>query len=420
VNLVMKDALLGIIMQQQVKVKPGVNTIPVDFQIDHPHLWWCNGLGEPYMYHFVVEAGNKKLGVKTAEVSTGLRTLKLVLDNDSLGQSFYFTVNGIPVFMKGANYVPQDVFSCRVTDEKYTTLLRDVKEAGMNMLRVWGGGLYQRDAFYNLCDRNGILIWQDFMFAGGMYPYDHEFLYNVTQEAAEQVKRLANHPCMALWCGNNECSEGWQRWGWQDSFDSKQRAEISAGYDTLFKSILPEAVKEYSQTPYWESSPRYGRGDPRHTHEGDAHNWFVWHDGEPFENYQQKVPRFMSEFGFQSMPSMETIRSFAPDTALSLTSAAMRNHQKHSRGFAIINAYMTRQYGSVPADFASFVILSQQLQSTGMVIGVQAHRNAFPYCMGSLLWQLNDCWPSISWSMIDYYGRKKIVYESVKKEFLKK
>ena len=334
--------------------------------------------------------------------------------------SFYFELNGVAVFMKGANYVPQDVFLNRVTREQYATLLQAVKDAGMNMIRVWGGGAYQRDEFYDLCDEYGILVWHDFMFAGGMYPFDSAFLDNVKKEAEFEVKRLSNHPCMALWCGNNECSEGWHRWGWQDPFDSIQRAAIWHGYQELFNEILPNAVHAFSQTAYWESSPEFGRGDVRHTSEGDAHNWFVWHDGEPFENYEQKVPRFMSEFGFQSMPELKTLKMFVPDSALHIASEAMKAHQKHGRGFAIINAYMQRQYGSVPVQFSDYVKRSQQLQAEGMVKGVRAHMGARPYCMGSLIWQLNDCWPSVSWSMIDYYGRKKPVYESVKKLFLEK
>jgi len=404
--------------ESEADVIPGTNMIRVRYSLDQVYTWWCNGIGKATMYEFIFEVKGNNNQSETKEVRTGLRTLSLVNDLDSSGTSFYFELNGSPVFMKGANYVPQDVFPNRVTDENYRTLLKAVKDAGMNMIRVWGGGAYQRDEFYDLCDEYGILVWHDFMFAGGMYPFDSAYLNNVRKEAQYQVKRLSNHPCMALWCGNNECSEGWNRWGWQDGLDSAQKAEIWFGYQKIFNDILPNAVVGFSQIAYWESSPEFGRGDARHTHEGDAHNWFVWHDGEPFENYEQKVPRFMSEFGFQSMPGLKSLRMFLPDSALSLTSAAMKVHQKHSRGFAIINAYMQKQYGTVPVNFSDYVKRSQQLQAEAMTRGVTAHLDAKPYCMGSLVWQLNDCWPSVSWSMIDYYGNKKPVYESVKKLFL--
>ncbi|HKR05764.1 MAG TPA: glycoside hydrolase family 2 protein, partial [Bacteroidia bacterium] len=199
------------------------------------------------------------------------------------------------------------------------------------------------------------------------------------------------------------------------------RIEIWNGYQKLFDDILPNAVKKYSASFYWETSPKFGRGDARHAKEGDAHNWFVWHDGEPFENYEKKVPRFMSEFGFQSYPGMETIKSFTVDSDRTINSAVMKSHQKHSRGNEIIQTYMKREYGTVPGSdtvgFPEFVERSQQLQAEGISKGIKAHLRAQPYCMGSLFWQLNDCWPGISWSAIDYYGRKKKLYSEVQKLF---
>ncbi|MEP7168826.1 MAG: sugar-binding domain-containing protein, partial [Bacteroidota bacterium] len=280
-------------------LKKGINETPFYFTIKNPKLWWCNGSGEQYLYDLFIELTDKTGNLITAEKKFGIRTIEVVQQPDSAGTSFYFKINNIPVFMKGANYIPQDVFLNRVTDVKYESLLKSVKDANMNMLRVWGGGIYEKEKFYELCDQYGILVWQDFMFACAMYPSDKNFFLNVKEEAEEQVKRLCNHTCIAMWCGNNENSEGWHRWGWQDSYSEKDRTEIWNGYQKLFDDILPTAVKKYSNTFYWETTPKFGRGDKRHTKEGDAHNWFVWHDGEPFENYEQKVPRFMSEFGFQ-------------------------------------------------------------------------------------------------------------------------
>jgi beta-mannosidase len=399
------------------EIKIGENEIAFNLIIKNPNLWWCNGSGEQGMYDFSIHMQSSNGIVYSAEKKFGVRTIEVVQQPDSAGTSFFFKLNGVPVFMKGANYIPQDVFLNRLTDAKYDSLLKAVKDAGMNMLRVWGGGIYEKEKFYDLCDGYGILVWQDFMFACGMYPFDESFLRNVKAEAEQQVERLSNHPCIAMWCGNNENSEGWHRWGWQDPYSEKERAEIWSGYQKLFDDILPTAVKKYSNTFYWETTPEFGRGDERHTKEGDAHNWFVWHDGEPFENYEQKVPRFMSEFGFQSYPDMETIKSFTVDSDRTINSAVMKSHQKDSRGNAIINRYMQREYGNVPVNFSEFVERTQQLQADGITKGIKAHLKAKPYCMGSLFWQLNDCWPGISWSAIDYYGRKKKLYFEAQKIF---
>ncbi|MFI5220164.1 MAG: glycoside hydrolase family 2 protein [Bacteroidia bacterium] len=398
-------------------IKKGENEIQFHFTIEYPKLWWCNGSGEQNFYDLLIYIIDINGHSDSTKAKLGIRTIEIIQQPDSSGKSFYFKLNGRPVFMKGANYVPQDVFLNRVTDEKYDSLLSDVKNANMNMLRVWGGGIYEKEKFYELCDEYGILVWQDFMFACGMYPFDSLFLKNVKEEAEQQVKRLSNHPCIALWCGNNENSEGWHRWGWQNDYSENERKEIWNGYQKLFNDILLGAVKKYSNSFYYETSPMYGRGDERHTKVGDAHNWFVWHDGEPFENYEQKVPRFMSEFGFQSYPALKTIEKFALPSDQNLESDVMKVHQKHSRGNEIIKTYMQRQYGKLPANFAEFIEISQLLQMQGVTQGIRAHLNASPYCTGSLIWQLNDCWPAASWSMIDYYGNKKKLYYGVKKEF---
>jgi beta-mannosidase len=254
------------------------------------------------------------------------------------------------------------------------------------------------------------------MFACAMYPSDSSFLHSVEQEAIDNVSRLRNHPSIVLWCGNNENSEGWQRWGWQDAFDDFQKEEIEKGYKALFNDILPTVVNEYSTLPYWESSPKLGRGDPQHQSEGDAHYWGVWHDAEPFEMLEEKVPRFMSEFGFQSFPSLSTIAEFADSTQWALDSEVMRSHQKHPRGNALILEYMQREY-NVPSSFEKLIYTSQVLQAEGMRIGLEAHRRSQPYCMGTLYWQLNDCWPVASWSSIDYYGNWKALHYATKEVF---
>jgi beta-mannosidase len=284
------------------------------------------------------------------------------------------------------------------------------------MLRVWGGGAYPDEDFYKDCDRAGILVWQDFMFACAMYPGNKNFVENVKQEAIEQVKNLRNHPCLALWCGNNEVDEGWHNWGWQKQYkySKSDSARIWNDYKKLFHEILPAIVKQNDlKTPYWPSSPSIGWGRKESLQQGDSHYWGVWWGNEPFEMYEKKVGRFMSEYGFQGMPSIETFRSFCDSSELDLNSAAVKNHQKHPTGYKTIKDYMERDY-VVPKEFEKFIFVSQLLQERGMRTAIEAHRRAKPYCMGTLFWQLNDCWPATSWSAVDFYNRPKAFFYSLK------
>lgn len=367
--------------------------------------WWPSGYGDQTMHElrYTLKTKDDRICDKKA-MRTGIRNIELINEKDSIGTSFLFKVNGTPIFMKGANYIPQDIFQTRVEKEDYRKTLQDAKDCGMNMLRVWGGGIYESEDFYSLCDSLGILIWQDFMFACAMYPGDKTFVQNVKYEAQHQVKRLSTHPCVALWCGNNESSEGWYRWGWQNELGFFEKRRVWRSYQRIFQKLLPNTVAAFTSTPYWESSPSLGRGDPQHQFEGDAHYWGVWHDAEPFENFELKVPRFMSEFGFQSFPSMLSINSFTREAEQSIDHPNILAHEKHSRGIALINEYMLRDFGVVPKKFELYVILSQFVQAEGMRKGIDAHRIAQPYCMGTLYWQLNDCWPAASWSSIDNLG----------------
>jgi beta-mannosidase len=407
---VMLDGRIG--AGVDAELVPGPNTVSIDLSIARPRLWWPNGYGEPYLYDCLGEVREGGATIDRAARRVGLRTIELVRTPDAKGESFFFRVNGRPVFMKGANFVPMDSFIPRVTAHRYESLVASAAGAGMNMLRVWGGGVYESERFYDLCDEHGILVWQDFMFACAMYPGDSLFLANVREEAVGAVKRLRAHPCLALWCGNNEIEEGWRNWGWQRQYgySAADSAKIWNDYAKLFRDLLPRIVAELDPgAAYVPSSPRYGRADPRSLTEGDSHSWGVWHDGEPFEAFRDKVPRFMSEFGFQSFPSMATIARFAGPEDRTVDSAVMLAHQKHPRGNAIIAEYMARSY-HVPRDFASFVYVSQLLQAEGMKTGIEAQRRAKPYCMGSLYWQLDDCWPGPSWSGIDYDGRPKALH----------
>lgn len=388
----------------------------VVFNIKNPKRWWPHNLGKPYLYDVKVVVKDGETILDSVSKKVGLRTIDLVTEKDSLGESFYFKVNDVPVYAKGANYIPQHSFQNQVTNKHYEQLLNDVVDANMNMLRVWGGGIYENDVFYDLCDEKGILVWQDFMFACAMYPGDDTFLENVQQEAIDNVKRLRNHPSMALWCGNNESSEGWHRWGWQADRSEAEKSEIWENYLKVFDSILPRVVKQFSSTNYWESSPKFGRGNPKYEFEGDAHDWWIWHDGYPFEHLETHVPRFMSEFGFQSFPSYEVINYINQNDTLNITSKAFKNHQKHSRGFQIIDAYMQRDF-PVPDNAEDYVYVSQLLQAYGITKGIEAQRREKPYNMGTLYWQLNDCWPAVSWSSIDFFGNWKALHYKAKRSF---
>jgi beta-mannosidase len=397
-------------------LESGLQIVQLPYEILHPTRWNPRGYGEQKLYPFSLSITKDGQFIEQKKQSVGLRNIELITDKKSDGETFYFKVNDRPIFMKGANYIPQDHLQNQVSDADYRNLLNDVVLSNMNMLRVWGGGIYEQDLFYELCDSLGIMVWQDFMFACAMYPGDSLFLHTAQEEALDNVLRLRQHPSIALWCGNNENAEGWQRWGWKDLFTDSQQIEIEAGYHQLFKNILPTIVGDLTRLPYWESSPKFGRGNPKHQFEGDAHYWGVWHDAEPFSNLEKKVPRFMSEFGFQSLPEMSTIQKFADKEDLFLASEVMRSHQKHARGNSLIMEYMARDY-PIPTTFDKLVYASQVLQAEGMRIGLEAHRRSQPYCMGTLYWQLNDCWPVASWSSRDYYGNWKALHYVVQDVF---
>jgi beta-mannosidase len=402
---------------EEIVLHKGTHTYRVDFEISEPKRWWPRGRGEQHLYRVRGDLVVGRDTIDTVHERIGLRTIKLIQEADSLGRSFYFEVNGSPLFIKGANYVPQDNMQNRVGRTRCEKLIKAAADAHMNMLRVWGGGIYEEDIFYELCDEYGLLVWQDFMFACAMYPGDPDFMSNVAKEAIDNVKRLRNHPSIALWCGNNENSEGWHRWGWQDTLTVEQRSAVWSAYQELFQSLLSSTVDSLvANGIYWETSPKYGRGDPRHQFEGDAHYWGVWHDAEPFEVLEQKIPRFMSEFGFQSLPDLRTIERFTGRAGMRLDSEAMQNHQKHPRGYQLIDEYMKRNYRR-PKDFESYIYVAQILQAEGVRKGIEAQRRAKPYCMGTLFWQLNDCWPAISWSSIDYYGHRKALYYAAKRAY---
>ncbi|MBP6039250.1 MAG: glycoside hydrolase family 2 protein [Flavobacterium sp.] len=402
-------------------LKKGTNKVKMPYEISNPKLWWCNGLGDPNLYPFSIELYQKEKTLDKKKLNIGLRTIELIQENDQHGKSFYFKLNGKSVFMKGANYVPPDSFLPRVPDATYFSLVENARKANMNMLRVWGGGVYADDEFYDACDANGILVWQDFMFACAMYPGDEKFIENVKQEVIDNVNRLQNHPSIAIWCGNNENDEGWHNWGWQKQFNYSKAdsTQIWNDYKKVFHEMIPKTLDSLlpkEKNVYWPSSPSIGWGRKESLTQGDSHYWGVWWGKEPFEMYKKKVGRFMSEYGFQGMPNLETLQKVIAKEDFNFTSEAFKNHQKHPTGFETITEYMTRDF-PVPTSMEKYNYVSQLLQAHGMKIAIEAHRLAKPYCMGSLYWQLNDCWPVTSWSTLDYYGNWKAAHYQVKESF---
>lgn len=398
----------------------GTSYLTTDISINSPKRWWCNGYGEPTIYTLRIEVENETSGDKITTIQKiGLRTIELVQEPDSLGKSFYFKLNGKSVFIKGANYIPPDNFLPRVDASTYQNLVKNAKDANMNMLRVWGGGVYAADAFYEACDEQGILVWQDFMFACVMYPGDTTFIENVRIEAEQQVKRLRHHASLALWCGNNEVSEAWHNWGWQKQYNYSKKDSTTIWHDYLhlFEEVLPKAVSQLDPAhAYWPSSPQHGWGRKQSMREGDSHYWGVWWGMQPFDVYNQKVGRFMSEYGFQGMPSSFLFQSITKEKEISLQSPVVLHHQKHPTGFQTIDHYL-QQFYRKPQIFEDYRYVSQLVQAEGMKIAIEAHRRSQPYCMGTLYWQLNDCWPVTSWSSLDSYGIPKAAHHSITKAF---
>lgn len=403
---------------EQRPVDPGDNRIDLPVRIPYPKRWYPAGYGTQDRYTFVARVRDTNGDTQEFRRVVGLRTVELRRQKDAWGKSMEFVINGIPVFAKGANLIPLDSFPSRVTEATMRRTLQDARDANMNMLRMWGGGHYQDDRFYEIADELGIMIWQDFMFGGAVPPHDVAFRENTRQEAIEQVKRLRGHPSIVLWCGNNEVQTGWENWGgsveFKRSLDPEERSRIEMGMTTLFGTVLREAVTRYSPgTPYWATSPGTDFDGPAdQTDDGDMHYWKVWGGPAlPVTEYMNVTPRFMSEYGLQSFPDMRTIRAFAQDGDLQPESPVMRAHQKFDKGNGNqrLLLYIRREFGE-PKDFESFVYLSQLMQAEGIAIAAEHLRASRPQSMGSLYWQLNDVWPVASWSSVDYYGRWKALH----------
>jgi beta-mannosidase len=412
----------GPIAQADVNLKVGANEFALRGRIDHPELWWPSGLGPQRIYTLETTLSDGAKSKDAQRTRIGLRTLEVVHERDAAGKSFFIKVNGAPVFMKGANWIPADSFVTRMTDERYRFLLQSAADAHMNMIRVWGGGIYEDDRFYALADELGLLIWQDFMFACSMYPGHPAFVENVRHEAIENVRRLRNHPSLALWAGNNEIEAGWKSGGWPLKFGLSKTAQdrIWRDYQQMFHRLLPSVVAAEDPGRFYTRSSPSANEDRIPANQmgwGDMHHWGVWHAEDPYEAYGDNISRFMSEYGFQSFPELSSVARYtARDRDWDIQSPVMLSHQRHPRGNALIETYLDRDFRR-PKDFASFLYVGQVLQGTVIKYAAEAHRRAMGRNWGSLYWQLDDCWPVASWSGIDYYGRWKALHYFARRFF---
>ena len=392
-------------------MRPGDNTVQHVFHIEQPKLWWPAGSGEQALYPLTVDTPTE-----TITKQIGLRTVELLTDKDEAGSRFAFRINGREIFCRGANWIPADALFSLTSPEKTEDLLQSAVDANMNMIRIWGGGFYEEEAFYDTCDRLGLMVWQDFQFACNIYPSTPDFLENVEHEVEYQTKRLISHPSIVLWCGDNELV-GALLW-YEETRINRDRYLVS--YDRLNHTIERAMKKAVPQAIWWPSSPASGYldyGDAWHADgSGDMHFWSVWHENKPFEHYRDVKPRFCSEFGFQSYTSLPIIHTYAEEKDLNIASPVMEHHQRNVGGNERIAATMFRNF-RFPGNFANFVYLSQVQQGIAIKTAVDYWRSLKPHCMGTLYWQLNDTWPVASWASLDYGGSWKVLHYMARRFF---
>ena len=412
------DGSRSLAVKRRAKMHGGANRIELSFHIDRPQRWFPNGYGAQALYRFELEVGDGRVTLARTSTRTGLRSIELRREPDDKGRGFHFVVNGIPIFAKGANAIPFDMFQPRVRKEQLRRVLQSARDANMNFLRSWGGGYYESDDFFDLADEMGLLVWQDFMFGGGMQPaYDEAFRANVIAEARDNVRRLRNHPSIALWCGNNEEEIAWKYWGPGKAMmqaDPAFAAKVWDGYVALFGTELRKVVaEEGGGIAYWASSPGDDLAEVANTPaSGDMHYWEVWgNPAHPPVKYLEITPRFMSEYGLQAWPVQRTIDAFARREDQGIATPVIEAHQKFlaGKGNERLLQYVGYEFGK-PRDFAAFTYLSQVMQAEGIGLAALHHRASRPYTMGSLYWQLNDVWPGASWSGMDWFGRWKALH----------
>ncbi|MFH1377318.1 MAG: glycoside hydrolase family 2 protein [Planctomycetota bacterium] len=408
--------LAGETVRMDVNLKPGENAIPVQVDVTKPDLWYPLGYGERPLYSLGISLTIEG-ETQTLEKSVGFREVEIVTENDGAGETFFFRVNGIPVYIKGSNWIPDDSFDNRIDKVRLERQLQSAADANMNCIRVWGGGVYESDAFYAICDRLGILVWQEFMFSCALYPGEKPFLDNVEIEARQQVRRLMSHPSIALWCGNNELD---QIFIWNNRNTGDGQRYLIDYYKLFYQTIGRVLNEEDAGRSYWPSSASNGFdkwGWPQDPTVGDVHYWDVWHGGKPLEEYRNVRARFVSEFGFQSFPSIETLRPCLPETDFNVTAPNMEHRQRsnHAGNNSIIQ-HAARQF-RMPVSFEGYIYQSQVLQALSIRTAVEAWRRYKPYCMGAIYWQINDIWQGPSWSSLEYLGRWKLLHYAAKRFF---
>jgi len=407
------------------QIKNTENQLIYQVKIPSPKLWWPNGMGAQYLYNVSIDLKVNRKTEDTYKQKIGLRKIELLntVDSDSLGTSFYLSVNDKPVFMKGANYIPSDFFNPRAS-KNYERVVQNAIDANMNMLRVWGGAIYENDAFYSLCDEKGILIWQDFMFACAMVPTQDTHIKSIKREAKAAIQRLNNHPSIALWVGNNENLTGWKQWGWQENYNLSKPDSLAIWntYDTLFNHTLKVYVSKYGNGNYWASSPSSGTNELQNKFSGDQHEWGVWFNQLPFDEYHTNAGRFISEYGVQSLPELNTIKKFDPFVTNWTINTEALNFRQRSKmpwisegfdGFDMMNYYIDLYYPK-PNNLEELIYLSQSTQALCLQTATEVHRKNKPYTMGSLYWQIDDVWPTVSWSTVDYFGNWKAAHYAVR------
>ncbi|WP_168123281.1 glycoside hydrolase family 2 protein [Paenibacillus sp. HB172176] len=385
------------------------------FDIDNPELWWPNNLGKQPLYKLQIQLLSGERMADERSMNIGLRTLHVVRQPDEWGESFAFEVNGHAIFAMGANFIPEDNIFGRRSAERMEALIQSCVEANYNCIRVWGGGYYADDYFYDLCDRHGLIVWQDHLYACGAYDFNDEFKENIRLETIDNMKRIRHHASLGLWSGNNELEYAWAYWGWTERYGEKQRDD----YLKQFEAFLPELSQSLDpSTSYLVSSPssKGGIDDPNNEHIGDMHYWDVWHGRKPITEYRTLHPRFMSEFGLQSFPSLKTVETFTLPEDRNIFSRVMEAHQKNGTGNEKIMFYIS-EYFKYPRSFETLLYVSQLIQAEGMRVGVEHWRRNRGRCMGAVYWQLNDIWPGASWSSLDYFGRWKATHHAAKRFF---
>jgi beta-mannosidase len=397
-------SVAGVSTTETVELADGDNEVELDLRVPDPDRWWPRGYGDQPLYDLDLRVERDEQAMTTTD-RIGFREIELVTEEEAeSGLSFQFVVNGEPIYAKGANWIPVESMRGAIESERYEQLLSGAVDANMNMIRVWGGGYYELDEFYERCDELGLLVWQDFMFACSLYPADEQFLDNVEAEARDQVRRLANHPSIALWCGNNENEVGITAW----FEEADHHDQLLEDYRELTARLDNVVAQEDPSRTFWQSSPSSNTDplDPEDESRGDLHYWGVWHEGEPFSDYETVEPRFVSEFGYQSFSSVDQLSGVIPEDHLNPTAPLMEHHQRSGNGNALILERMTDNF-RVPFDFENFVYLSQVQHGLAMKTAIEHWRRLKPYCNGTLFWQLNDLWPCASWSSIEYGDRWK-------------